>query len=695
MKFSAVLPDIPWRKHFHRNYLYLTGIVCSIVIWRMLPAAWLAAALLLLLTIFLLYKKMYRETLMLTAAVIAGSAAVFLASGSKTFPDNGRLENAVVRIDDRSAVGPAWFPDDLYLRWANAVYNGKKIQVHIPEKMGDVGLYDNKEYIVSGNLYALSLPPEYFMLDKAGKWKNISQAFRRSNYNDYLARNGVSGVLYLENIKPVPESKKSLIAQLRRQLAQRLDSNNNDAMNRAVIGAVTLGLRHRLSGGNKRFYANVGLAHLFSVSGLHVGVLAVLILFLMRPLPRLLHIPAAGTLICYVLTAGGEAPAVRAFVMIFVLVIFRSYFLRCRALEVLSIICGGFLIINPLYLTDGGFLYSFIITAVLIKSSEWIKHVVSSFSGTALLAGEPSQLKRRFYQWRGKVAGAAFFTGTASAASAALSLFFQNMFFAGGMLVNLLVLPVLMPLYLLAICKIILPGWSAGWNVLLNMLVDYVQYVAEIGNEFASHSNIMHISYLTVLIFTVLLMLFFTLANNRYSLPVLALLLLTGCFMFLRSSFAPERVYAVIWGGKVEKPVAAMILPQAHAMYLLNCNSDAVPLILDAAAYYGVSQIDRLDFGNPVAGCVNGLPYLVNNIPVKRYRKSSLAIRSGVFREYTEKLSLEPGAKVESLSVNDLYGEPEIKYTFASDGTLAVHNRGKIHKLERTRYPVMYILGWN
>ena len=108
MKFSAAIPDIQWRKYFHRNYLYLTGIVCAIVIWRMMPALWLAVGLLVLLTAFLLYKKLYRELLMLFAAAVAGSAAVFLHSCGNTNLNRSRLENATVQIADSSAAGQAY-----------------------------------------------------------------------------------------------------------------------------------------------------------------------------------------------------------------------------------------------------------------------------------------------------------------------------------------------------------------------------------------------------------------------------------------------------------------------------------------------------------------------------------------------------------------------------------------------------------
>ena len=700
MKLLALFKNDSWRKVFHRNYLYLTGIVCTIVLGRMLPGMALAGLILVLLTGFLLWQKLYRETLMLAAASVAGLLAVAWQNFQTEDLRDCRLENAVVSITDSAAIGTALASNDLFARRVKARYNNKTIQLYIPDKMIDPGLWEGKSYYVTGNLYALSMLPEYYIADKAGKWQDSSRRFCRSSYNGYLALNKICGILPVEKITPVgsqqtinvSENKQGFISNIRRNLTLRLDHKLEDPINRAILGAVTLGLRHRMSGGEKKFYASVGLAHLFSISGLHVGVLAMLILLLLRPLPAYLHIPLVGTLVCYVMAAGGNAPAIRAFVMVLALVIFRAYFLRCRTLEVLSMICAVFLLINPLYLTDGGFLYSFVITAVLIKSSELGKSVVQCFSGAGVLAGELTLFQRRLARWRGRAAGAVFFAAIASSASLALTLFFQNMFFAGSMMVNLMILPVLLPLYLFAIGKIIVPDWADVWNFFLNGMVDYLRFIARIGNEFAGNSEIMHISYLTVLIFTVLLMLFLILAYKKSSILVLALLLGTLSFMHIRSSFAPQKVCAVIWGGKLTEPVAAVILPQAHSMYLLNCGNDAVPLVLDAAAAYGISQIDRLDFGKPVSACVNGIEFLINNIPVREYRKSHLPVRSKVFKEKTGVLMLKSGAKINSLSINDLPEKCDIMFTEQPDGTLAMHTQGRLYKIERSKYPAAYIV---
>ena len=691
MNFSAVLQDIPWRKHFHRNYLYLTGIVCGIVLGRDLPGIYLAALLLTALTIWLIRSKLYREVLMLLLAATAGLLAVVYQKYTADIFRSSRLEDAVVTVADSGAVGPVWLPGDLHKNRITANYDGKTIQLYLPDKLNCMGLFDGRKYTVSGNLYALEPPTEFFMADANGGWKSVNSSFRRSNYNDYLVRNGIGSMLFIEKIEPLPESRESRLACIRRTLAQRLDKNIADPVNRAILGAVTLGLRHRLTGTEKQHYASVGLAHLFSISGLHIGVLAAIVLLLMRPMPRWLTISATGTLIGYVYLTGNNAPAIRAFAMVMVLVAFRAYFLRCRPLETLSAICGVFLLADPLYLTDGGFLYSFIITAVLIKSSALGRDIVRTFSGPEYLIGKTSRMKTLFCRWRGRAAGAVFFAAMASAASSTLTLFFQNMFFAGSMIVNLLVLPILLPLYLLAIGKMILPQWADCWNVPLNLLVDYLKFIAGLGSEFTGGSELMHISYLAVVLFVLLLMLAITAAKHKAVLAISLLLFAVTGFMHLKSCLAPQNVYALIWGGNIEKPVAAVIRPQAHTMYLLNCNYDAVMPLLDIAAFYGISQIDRLDFGNPVAGCANGLIYLAKNMPIHKYRKSPLPIRSRLFKEYTNKLQLLPGGQINSLSVFNT-NKPDMKFELASDGTLTLYCADKKYSIERTRYPQAYII---
>jgi hypothetical protein len=202
----------------------------------------------------------------------------------------------------------------------------------------------------------------------------------------------------------------------------------------------------------------------------------------------------------------------------------------------------------------------------------------------------------------------------------------------------------------------------------------------------------MHISHWTAILFVLLLMLLITVAYKRVALIVLGGLLLIVFVMIFRSGTAPQKVYAAIYGGRLTYPVTAIILPQAHTMYLLNCGYDAIPPLLDIAAYYGITQVDRLDFGRAVARNSDGLRYLSGNMPVLKCRKSSLPVRSNVFRKHTAHITLEPGAETDSLSINTLNAVPEMKYVDNTNGTLTWQCNKKKYSLERTRYPRAYIV---
>jgi hypothetical protein len=154
----------------------------------------------------LFFSKLYRELLMLVLATAAGLLAVgYQKYNIHTFR-NSRLENAVVKVTDSGALEQKFSPDEQRLKRITVSCNGKRLQLYIPHKLQDVAMEDGKEYRVTGNVYAEYALQEYFLLDQQGHWQDASTKFRRSNYQGYLARNGIGGILYLEKIEPLPES---------------------------------------------------------------------------------------------------------------------------------------------------------------------------------------------------------------------------------------------------------------------------------------------------------------------------------------------------------------------------------------------------------------------------------------------------------------------------------------------------------
>ncbi len=466
----------------HRNHLYFCGVTAGIAITLPLSGAFLLAILLIGAAGYLIYRRLWRETAILLTAAVIGAGATIFQCHNEPILRNRRFENLAIRITDNNAVGPRWHdnePEPARVI-ASSEIDGvtHNIQLYFPQRRPNPGVTDQFHYRVSGNFYLNEQPIDWMKAASNGKWRNVTSSFRRSGYADYLHRQRIPGTLVVDSIQPIPEQKLSLLNKIRLYAAQKLDDQLTEPLHRAILGAVTLGIRYRLEPAVKREYAQIGLAHLFSISGLHIGILAGLLLLAVRPFPAVWHWLLVSTLAGYVILTGGNAPAIRAFLMVLAVEFFRSAMLKVRPLELLSIICASLLIYNPYYITDAGFQYSFIVTAILIMSAAAARDIVYTAAGAEYQLAPLTARGKLLRKIRGRLSGAIFFALIAAAASSILSLYWQQIYFSGSATVNLLALPILTPIFVLALLKLALPAsWCIICNWALKLCIDYLNWI--------------------------------------------------------------------------------------------------------------------------------------------------------------------------------------------------------------------------
>ena len=139
--------------------------------------------------------------------------------------------------------------------------------------------------------------------------------------------------------------------------------------NVALLRALLLGYRQELRQSVKSAFSTTGTLHIFAISGLHVGILALLIIGVLRAL-RVSRIHwilfLAPLLITYTLATGARASAVRACIM--AIVFFVAALLKRKSDSPCALALAAFLILvaSPFQLFDIGFIYSFVIVAGLI-----------------------------------------------------------------------------------------------------------------------------------------------------------------------------------------------------------------------------------------------------------------------------------------------------------------------------------------
>lgn len=170
-------------------------------------------------------------------------------------------------------------------------------------------------------------------------------------------------------------SLRGKMAALRHDLSLRLmDVMGIEAS--AYASAMLLGTKDFIPSGDKEAFSRLGIAHILSVSGFHVGVLAGMLLFVLRPMPvgrkGRLALEAA-VFLAYCLLTGGNAPVVRASAML----LWREFTcIRNRQqlpLQLLCITAVLQLLFNPSLLTGASFQLTYGAMLGLLLVFPWLR----------------------------------------------------------------------------------------------------------------------------------------------------------------------------------------------------------------------------------------------------------------------------------------------------------------------------------
>ncbi len=130
----------------------------------------------------------------------------------------------------------------------------------------------------------------------------------------------------------------------------------------AVLYGILTGDKGELEEDLREAYARTGLSHILSVSGLHIGFLMLLIRFLLHPLKLGIHQEGGVILLvilCYILMIGAPLPAVRAFIMLLVLLAGKMTGRQYDLLLSVSFAALTVLVFKPMAVHDPGFVISF------------------------------------------------------------------------------------------------------------------------------------------------------------------------------------------------------------------------------------------------------------------------------------------------------------------------------------------------
>jgi len=253
------------------------------------------------------------------------------------------------------------------------------------------------------------------------------------------ARAGISGTI----------SPANALARLRGHITERILEALPPETG-AVAAALITGARHAIPEADLQAMRDSGLAHLLSISGLHIGLVAGLLfaairaatalvpaLVLRHPTKKWAAVVALIGAFGYALIAGATLPTQRAFLMLAVALV--GVLLDRRGLSLRSVAWAALVVlaVQPESLLSASFQMSFAAVTMLIAAYEAYARRRSGFSSR-----QGRSWVRRLTGWAGLyIAGVLLTTFIAGAATAPFAIFHFNRVADYGLIANLTAVP--------------------------------------------------------------------------------------------------------------------------------------------------------------------------------------------------------------------------------------------------------------
>lgn len=203
----------------------------------------------------------------------------------------------------------------------------------------------------------------------------------------YLFRNRVvaKGYVRAKSHNKLIGIEQGWVTRLRWKVKKHLEKLN-DGVNSVGIGmvaAISIGDKSMLNTEQKKVFQESGISHLMAISGLHIGLVFVLVNFLFRwlsmlfaqlynvlPRQHLCLIPALLSALMYAALAGFAVSTQRAFIMLSVYVFCRLMVRTVSLYKVLLIAACLILLLDPFSILDTGFWLSCGAVLIIAKISQ-------------------------------------------------------------------------------------------------------------------------------------------------------------------------------------------------------------------------------------------------------------------------------------------------------------------------------------
>lgn len=281
------------------------------------------------------------------------------------------------------------------------------------------------------------------------------------DYHQYLLRQGIIGSAFVSRfqVKPCTNYREPL----QKRLYRRLQNAGLEGDELATIGALTLGYKEDLDPELRHRFQSSGAAHVLAVSGLHTGIIYLLVMSLLtlggRIKPKYenqtgrctLSIIIIAVMWFYAWLTGLTPSVVRAVIMVSIVEAGRMFYRQGLTLNSIAAAAFLILLIRPLDLWSVSFQLSFTATIAIVLIAKWCEKRIPRM--------EMREFPGRFFAW---VLGIIIVSIAAQIGTLPLTMYYFGYASTYFLLTNLIVLPIATFLVPCGLVSIALGGSMAG-----------------------------------------------------------------------------------------------------------------------------------------------------------------------------------------------------------------------------------------
>ncbi len=254
------------------------------------------------------------------------------------------------------------------------VLSGEVIRLHnsLPNRAGfDWHLiYQNRKYLarVSPELGQAYLPGRVLLIKGILEPLPSHRQQEEFNYAQYLRHQGFSGMLDIREVFPLEDEPRlfDYARRTRLSLSAKLDTWPLNKENRGLIKALFLGLKGEIDRETKANYGAAGLMHLLAVSGLHLGIIYLVLNGILSRLVRGKHQTHISSILMlagiwsFCLLSGAGPSIIRAATMFSLFSIAKLFRRKVDAIRMVIFSAFLLLYLHPLFIHQIGFLLSYL-----------------------------------------------------------------------------------------------------------------------------------------------------------------------------------------------------------------------------------------------------------------------------------------------------------------------------------------------